>query len=794
MAENQFDWVEFYKEFAHKLLEYKNNRQELIEKVNKINIFIKTISGAEKTARLEEDDDIIDIDPFTFYGIFNKSPLPETKRIKIIEKIKELFKVNFKTPSSLRGIPCLHPFQATYYSFKTDRKENDIDNLWNLFTSALGYTDNKNETNLKLLEKYFEIVIEQKGIRTSKITMGLFWISSDTFLNLDHKNLNYIYNSNYLPNDLVRAFPDKKKIEDKISFKDYLEMIDKIGSYLKEKSKDFRQFSYDAWQYSEKNKKDKDKITNDDNDKINYWLYSPGNDAEDWEEQYKKGIIAIGKDAIGDLKVFKSKDEMRKKMQEIIAPQKNPIQSANTSWQFVHVMKPGDIVFAKKGRQTIIGRGIVSGDYKFDNNRKHHKNIREIKWTHKQIYEFSEELFAMKTLTNITNDSELIKKIENSFNDSGDNKVKNDNSKTIQNHLNTILYGPPGTGKTYNTVIEALRIINPQLINEYENKNITYDDIKEEFNRRKKEGQIEFITFHQSYSYEEFVEGIKPSLGEEWGKKSDELTYIGNDGIFKEISQRALYDRLAVNNEEKNKEQKLKLIKDYYEGNIELKKDIDKKYVLIIDEINRGNISKIFGELITLLEEDKRESFSVRLPYSHEQFTVPKNLYIIGTMNTSDRSIATIDIALRRRFTFKEMMPDVERVPDVEVSGIKLKEIFNKLNKRISVLLDRDHQIGHSYFMNVGSIEDLKSVWFNCVMPLLNEYFYNDWEKLVALLGEPPKDKNDGHYFIKRLDKIEFATKYDIDEAECYDFVSEDEMDEMDETAFKEALENAFGK
>ena len=218
---------------------------------------------------------------------------------------------------------------------------------------------------------------------------------------------------------------------------------------------------------------------NDDNDRIRYWLYSPGNDAEDWEEQYNNGIIAIGKDAIGDLKVFKSKEEMRKKMQEIIAPQKNPTQSANTSWQFVHVMKPGDIVFAKKGRQTIIGRGIVSGDYKFDSNRIHHKNIRNIQWTHKKTCNFSEELFAMKTLTNITNDSELIKKIENSFNNNEDNEVKNNNTKIITNYLNTILYGPPGTGKTYNTVIKAIEIIDKDCIEYDDDGNvINYDEVK----------------------------------------------------------------------------------------------------------------------------------------------------------------------------------------------------------------------------------------------------------------------------------------------------------------------------
>ncbi len=481
---------------------------------------------------------------------------------------------------------------------------------------------------------------------------------------------------------------------------------------------------------------------------------------------------------------------------------------------------------------------------------------------------------------------------------------------------NQILYGPPGTGKTYNTVIEAMRIINPNLIDEYEKNQKNYDEVKEEFDKAKKEGRIEFITFHQSYSYEEFVEGIKPDLSDEWGNSSENLTYKGTDGVFKIIANRALFDRLEIKEDKKNKilnfgyikdkfiekyqvgdeletikskskfkiekytedsirirpsnseyiysvsynyleeafnknlkkdedivniigmpkgltsyyrsiycelidlynieiknrkgkennristneeisnEQKRRLVKEYYENKLSLKEDINEseKYVLIIDEINRGNISKIFGELITLIEEDKRESFSVRLPYSHEEFTVPKNLYIIGTMNTSDRSIASIDIALRRRFTFKEMMPDKNRVTE-EIkennTTIKLQNIFNTLNKRISVLLDRDHQIGHSYFMNVKCIDDLKKVWFNSIMPLLNEYFYNDWEKLQALLGKAKLADDNHKYpsFVKKIEKVDFAdSDYQCDENEQYDFVSDTEID------FEKALENAFTK
>lgn len=212
-------------------------------------------------------------------------------------------------------------------------------------------------------------------------------------------------------------------------------------------------------------------------------------------------------------------------------------------------------------------------------------------------------------------------------------------------------------------------------------------------------------------------------------------------------------------------------------------KATSKFYVLIIDEINRGNISKIFGELITLIEEDKRENLSVRLPYSKDVFTVPKNLYIIGTMNTSDRSIASIDIALRRRFKFKEIMPNSNLVADFNCN---FKECFEILNKRISVLLDRDHQIGHSYFIEEkykdSNASELETIWFDSIIPLLNEYFYSDWEKLQALLGNAKKDNTS---FIKVVENVSFAKEYSCEEGEMFDFNAKCD--------FKAAMQNAFG-
>ncbi|WP_339625753.1 AAA family ATPase [uncultured Winogradskyella sp.] len=235
--------------------------------------------------------------------------------------------------------------------------------------------------------------------------------------------------------------------------------------------------------------------------------------------------------------------------------------------------------------------------------------------------------------------------------------------------------------------------------------------------------RFKFVTFHQSFSYEDFIEGIKPIMPEN-GEVAEDLGYKIEDGLFMEICKDAANDP-------------------------------DNRYAIFIDEINRGNVSAIFGELITLIETDKRkgsknEMFNT-LPYSKNSFSVPSNLDIYGTMNTADRSVEALDTALRRRFEFKEMMPDLDVISDEVVENIALSDILDIINKRIELLIDRDHTIGHSYFVNVDSTEKLANAFNNKIVPLLQEYFYGDYGKIGLVLGKGFVDK------IKN-DSIEFAS------------------------------------
>ena len=258
--------------------------------------------------------------------------------------------------------------------------------------------------------------------------------------------------------------------------------------------------------------------------------------------------------------------------------------------------------------------------------------------------------------------------------------------------LNIILYGPPGTGKTYATVRRCVKICDGE----------AEEDVRERYDALIEEGRVAFVTFHQSYGYEEFVEGLRPDTGT---KTDAGFRLEPTPGALKRIAERARESGLP--------------------------------HVLVIDEINRANVSKVMGELVTLLEEDKREGaaneVAVTLPYSGDPFTLPANLHILGTMNTADRSIALLDTALRRRFEFEELPPEPDLLTEVE--GIDLSAVLRAINERLEWLIDRDHLIGHAWLMGARTKTDVDRIMRRKIIPLIAEYFYEDWGKVRAVLG-----------------------------------------------------------
>jgi ATPase len=699
--QSQFDWVHFYKEFAYKLPAYKDKRDKLVQKVKEIYDISKISMPA-----LDKNNKLVDIDPFTVFGIFNRK-MRDDNRIKLLKAIAKLFDVDTAVPTCFDSLPVLNPQNATFYSFTNASKSKDIDDLWELFLSALEFTINPTARNKDRVSHYFNLTINKKGNGNSKITMGLYWISPNSFLNLDSRNKWYIYEAGKIPEDVVNRLPE---VESKISASKYFKITDILRKYLQSNQselKDFKELSFEAWKYSEQVNNElyeyqisakNSALADDDIDTTHYWIYAPGEASSMWDEFYKSGIMAIGWGEIGDLQEFTTKNEMKEKMKETIDTKLSYKNAAHATWQFANEMKIGDVIFVKKGMHQIVGRGVVTSDYEFDASRTDgYKNIRQVEWTHRGEWG-NPGLSIIKTLTDITNYTDQVEKLKLLFVDQ-DNITEEEEkyypdytekdflsevfmSEEDYNNLcailrikkNIVLQGAPGVGKTYIAKRLAYSMMGKK-------------DIE----------RVMLVQFHQSYSYEDFIMGFRP----------DSEGFKLQRGSFYNFCKKAEIDG-------------------------------DNEYFFIIDEINRGNLSKIFGELFMLIENDKRGA-SIQLLYSDEKFTVPKNVYIIGMMNTADRSLAMLDYALRRRFAFFEIKPGFTTEGFKKyIIGLKSEKINNliqcidELNKDISFdeSLGDGFCIGHSYFCNLTSDSINEQVLYGIIeyeiIPLLKEYWFDE--------------------------------------------------------------------
>lgn len=695
--DKRFQWTSFYMELASALLKYKNNRSELIG-------ILKTIfSDAEMNFPFKEKGKEVyeDICPFTVFGSFNKG-ITNANRIALLEQFAKQFSIKAAVPTEFDGIPVVMNLSAWFFAYKENRGEHDIDNLWELLEKAIAYSDEASADNKNAFITAYDTVSKQKMIKWN-ITMGLYWVRPYTFINLDSKNRVFITDVDNMPHYFTTIFSDiNKGIPDGTS---YLFMCEQAKNALKQKEYEYHSFpelSYCAWKNNQETPDEPATNRVDSNVKeIDYWIYSPGDNACMWDEFYNLGIMGIGWDDVTDLKEFTSKEEIKDYMKKVYDPSYSYKNNAHCLWQFANEIKIGDVIFVKKGMHKIIGKGVVTSEYIYDSARETYKHIRKVEWTNKGEWEHPGQA-VMKTLTCISPYPDYVQRLLSLFaedileetseqieikyppytKDDFLNKVYMDEdtyntlTELLEAKYNVILQGAPGVGKTFAAKRLAYSIMG-----------------------QKDTSRVAMVQFHQSYSYEDFIQGYRPS----------------KDGF--ELVNGAFY----------------KFCKEAEEDN-------ERPYFFIIDEINRGNLSKILGELMMLIEKDKRGE-KIKLLYSNEWFTVPQNVRIIGMMNTADRSLALMDYALRRRFAFFDFAPafssegfknylSEKDSPKLE----KLTAAVESLNSTISTdeSLGDGFRIGHSYFCTDDEITDewLKSVVEYEVIPLIKEYWFDEPTKV----------------------------------------------------------------
>lgn len=713
-----------------------------------------------------------------------------------------------------------------YYIFPTpDPRYNNFYNknnfesdlLWRLFRQAV-----KNDPEIDSDD--FEKALRIDGVGVARLTQTLFLINSEYFLTVDETTF-HLSEALGLP-----TWPKiQKEIEDG-GYEKYQSLLEEIKEVFPE-----------CQPYE-----------------INLFLWMQ----RDGRIKVSNNFFHISTNAYNDGKDYWDSSENK----NLNFKENNYVY---TGGDFPDLIKPapGDVILVrrgmKKGKAKGKAIGVVYQNEYADKGGWEEESIIHVLWINKSEHPLSHntEQYAFRKLDPSRHDTylafeetrgykpsfDLIKKLTgHSIKNSSElnQEIQQPGSDTMKYSypLNQILYGPPGTGKTWNTINYAMAIIEDKPLEELERED--RKGVKERFDELKGDGQIAMVTFHQNFTYEDFIEGIRPALLDGDEDESEKIRYERHKGIFREIAERANENRTQSEQtgdeswnmddllqafadsigtrlnlgEEINlfppggksgatvgkinwsrdrefksvqlggsiQDQRLtaKIIKrDYeafYRGEIKSAKDIKptyeskmshhgnamyyfplfkmikkfhdghewqakeqaavkkQNYVLIIDEINRGNIAKIFSELITLVELSKRlgqdDETTVTLPYSKEKFGVPDNLYIIGTMNTADRSIAQLDTALRRRFEFIEMMPDSKYISD-NIDGVDCQKLLDAMNKRIRFLLSREHQIGHTYLMDIKNMDQLVKKFQNSVIPLLQEYFYDNWEKIYLVLN-----------------------------------------------------------
>lgn len=736
--DSKYQWVPFYQVFANKLLAYKDKRGDLFNLMKKV----ASEQPLMKYLHFERDDwwepRQYQIDPFSVIGVMNRGTT-DANRTVLAKVLADTFEVKVPVPTQFAGIPVLDNRKSFFAG---------VDEVWDLFVQAMKSAETNKFTDE--FEKAFEKAIAVSGNGLANITMGLYWIRPRVFMPLDGNSRLFVFSRYGITAPSGGC-----------SGADYTRFLGVLKSELSKQSPDisYPEVSYAAWTEritepppetyappadSISTSQDKPILRNEILAK-NIILYGPPGTGKTYSSiQYAVAIVEEK-----PLAYIKAEDYgavfsryLKYKDDGLIAF--TTFHQSFSYEEFIEGIRP--VVFSEEKTET--GRDI---EYE----------------VHNGVF----KAFCDKAGTPIgsgTSDDLGIGKSPTvwkvSLEGTGDNPTR---TECMEN--NHIRIGWDGYGETISDATDYSKDGGSTVLNTFYNR-MQIGDIVMSCYSNKTIDAIGVVTgepeWHDEYQHYKRLRNVK------WLVK----------GINEDI-----VDLNAGNTMTSSTVYKLSVsVSDALQILRKLKPTLFTKKVqipnrvFIIDEINRGNISKIFGELITLIEPSKRinasEQLRAILPYSGQNFGVPDNVYIIGTMNTADRSIAMIDTALRRRFSFVEMQPESATLKDVLVDGIDIAVMLDTLNNRITVLLDREHTIGHSYLLPLKgdpTIENLAGIFKNKIIPLLQEYFYDDYEKIQLVLGDNQKPDDSTRFIVKKTDAVKLFGNAEVNIPEYYEINSE---------------------